>query len=119
MTSEADLANAVGAQLADQMNQQKAADEAMRAEIEEQHAKMRSAQDALMAGFLGKQQGPQYPQAVLEIANALVAQPRLIQPVQLFLQKLVGKINDAVNAAVAEALGQTTEPEAENSEPEA
>lgn len=104
---EDEFAVAAGEALAGQMEEQKAMDASFRQNMEDSYAQVGEAKEALMAGFLNKNKGPEYPPEVLEIANALIAQPRLIQPTQVFLAQMVERINQAVNDIVAEALGPT------------
>jgi hypothetical protein len=108
------FAEAVGDTLASQMREQEASEAQLRAAQEEQNAQIGTARNALMDAFLNKhkQKGPQYPPEIIEIANVLLAQPRLIEPTQIFLRTVVAKINAAVNDIVAEATGQEPEPPA-------
>jgi hypothetical protein len=107
-----EFAEAVGETLAGQMREQEASEAQLRAVQDEQNAQISTVRNALMDAFLNKHKnkGPQYPAEVVEIANVLMAQPRLIQPTQMFLQSIVAKINAAVNEVVSDALGQPPEP---------
>lgn len=111
VTPEQDpLAAALGEQLASQMQEQEAIDADFRQKQNEAYAGVNAVRDSLVDAFLNKHKpkGPQYPPEIIEIANALLSQPRLIAPTQQFLRNLVARINAAVDAAVNESLGTST-----------
>lgn len=104
----AEQISALADALSGQLDEQKAADAAFRAQQEAAAQRLGSLQDEMLAKMLGKQRRPEqeYPAEILEIANALRAQPRLIPAVQAFLRKLVEKINAAVDTEIKAALGE-------------
>lgn len=105
------MAEALGEALANQLEEQQKYDAEFRAHTESTREQAKQVQDALFDSLHKKRSGPEYPKEVIEIANALMAQPRLIPPMQAFLKTLATKINDAVNQAVNEALGHSQESE--------
>lgn len=102
--SQSTAAAALGETLAAQMKEQEKLEAQFREQQEQTMAQVKSARDEILQAFLRrKEQGvAEYPPQIIEIANALMAQPRLIQPVQQFIATLVAKINNAVNEVIAE-----------------
>lgn len=90
--------------LRQQVSEQSSSDAAHNDLLRAQQAKTADAQSRLLERIMPSRKTPEWPKEVLDIANALVAQPRLIPMVDAFLKKLVGAVNDAVEKALAEAM---------------
>ena len=101
-----ETAAALGEMLHNQLQEQDAMEQAFRKQQEKSLEQIESVRDDLIAGYLKKRQAAeqQFPPEVLAIAQALVAQPRLIQPTAVFVQKLVERINTAVEEAINDLL---------------
>ena len=87
--------------IGEQLQEQGKADADFRA----QQAAVRNRSAGLYDDILSKmvrKPEPQYAPEILDIANALRAQPRLIPAVQKFLTDLVARVNAAVDAALME-----------------
>lgn len=88
--------------LANQIDEQKNADDAQRGIADALAAKTAEAQARLLEKVMGKK-APPIPPAVQEIVNALVSQPILIAPTQAFVRKLVANISAAIQKVVMES----------------
>lgn len=106
----AEMNEVLGKILAEQQEEQSAAEARIRAHQEQTMAQVTEAQSSMLQGFLSRKQAPPVPTEVQEIVNALQAQPRLIPPVKAFLGKLVAAINKAIDEEIAEALGPEQPP---------
>lgn len=96
----------MGGAFADQMEQQEAMETQTRETQKKFNADMEAARGEILKRFTNKGKKQEYPLAVKQIADALLMQPRLIEPMAVFMQALVGRIDKAVNDAINEALGQ-------------
>jgi len=106
MTSP-EMASMLGDAIASQMADQEKTEAKFREHQEQLNDQCEAIQQQIVEAYMKKRNAaePQYPPQVIEIANALIAQPRLVRPVQMFLQRLIAEINQAVDEAVAEVLG--------------
>lgn len=101
-----DTAAALGEMLHDQIREQDAMEQAFRKQQAKSLEQIEAVRDDLIAGYLKKRQASeqQFPPEVLQIAQVLVAQPRLIQPTAVFVQRLVARINEAVEDVISDLL---------------
>lgn len=74
------------------------------AEAASQIAQQREAMLKALTARVNRSSPLAWPPKVVAIANTLTLQPRLVEPVDQFLQRLVAKINAAVDQAVTESL---------------
>lgn len=94
----------MGHAFADQMEQQEAMEQQTRETQRKFNADMESARAEILKRFTNKGKKQEYPVAITQIADAMMMQPRLIEPMSVFLQKLISRIDAAVNDAISEAL---------------
>lgn len=110
MAEQPNLSAMMGQAFADQMEQQEALEQQTRDTQRKFNADMEAARAEILKRFTNKGKKTEYPAAVQQIANAMMMQPRLIEPMAIFLQTLVKRIDNAVNDAIRETLGEQTPP---------
>lgn len=88
--------------LGQQVEEESKANEQQAQLMQALQARTSEAQQRLIEKIMPSRQVP-WPPEVLAIAQALIAQPRLIPIVAAYLQKLVAAVNDAVTKALADA----------------
>jgi len=98
-----DIADAMSDVLSRQIEEQTKADATFSAANDALAQKVSEAQQKLLEKLYGKNKPAEYPPEVLNIANALIASPRLIPLVDAYLKKLVAAVNTAVDQALSEA----------------
>ena len=86
----------------EQLAEQGKADADFRAQQTAMRQKTAGVYDDIISRMSRKAE-PTYPQEVIDIANALTREPRLIPAVSKFLTALVVKVNAALAAAIKEA----------------
>lgn len=98
----------MGQAFADQMDEQSALEQQTRDTQKKFNADMEAARAEILKRFTGKGK-QEYPVAIKQMADAMMMQPRLIQPMAVFLQVLVNNIDKAVNDAIRDTLGEQAE----------
>lgn len=96
----------MGQAFADQMEQQEASEQQTRDVHRKFNADMEAARAEILKRFTQRGKKQEYPDAIKQMADAMMMQPRLIEPMGLFLQALIKRIDAAVNEAIQESLGQ-------------
>jgi hypothetical protein len=92
-----------------QMDEQSAAEQGMRETQKRFNADIEQARAEVLKKFSsGRSRMPQYSDQVKEIADMLSAQPFMVKPVQIFMQRLADRINAAITESV-EAMLDTNE----------
>jgi hypothetical protein len=91
----------VAQSLSEQLDQQREAEEEVRRGQQQTQQEIAGVRDALLRNLTqGREKKIEMPIEIQEIASALMAQPRFIEPTQKFLAQLTARVNNAVNEII-------------------